>query len=109
MSSKTPDKWVILKIEVPGKEDLLKVFASWRGGYTTGDAWSLNSGISRAVSDGEYWDFYGYSGSIYRCHKDTQGTTVYTQGVLNGIIEDAKEAGVVISVVPHTTCGDGVI
>jgi hypothetical protein len=96
---KTPDKWVILKIEVPGKEPLQKVFASWSGSFTTGDAWSLNSGITQALLDGDYWDFHGYSGSVYRCHKDAHGTTVYTQGVLMDLIERAKEAGATISVV----------
>jgi hypothetical protein len=105
MSIKTPNKWVIIKIEVPNKDPLYKVFASWSGGYTAGDAWSLNSGITQALLDGDYWDFHGYSGSVYRCHKDAQGTTAYTYGVLMGMIERAKEAGATISVVAELDNG----
>jgi hypothetical protein len=62
----TPDNWVIIKF---GGSDLhYRVLAGWSGGYTTGDSWRMNSGIVRHEFDGDYWYFYGSSGSCYKCH-----------------------------------------
>lgn len=65
----TPDNWVVIRI-TNGTTTFYKVLAGWSGGYTTGDSWQLNSGVSRMETDGDYYLFYGYSGSVYRCHKD---------------------------------------
>lgn len=65
----TPDNWAVIRID-NGTETLYKVLAGWSGGYTTGDSWRLNSGVSRMETDGDYYLFYGYSGSVYRCHKN---------------------------------------
>ena len=81
----TPDRWLVLKIE-----DYYKVFATFLGGYTDGDAWKLNSGISSVEQDGDFYLFHGYSGSIYKCHKSHYGASTWTTGVLEQIMENAK-------------------
>jgi len=78
--SKTPQRWVVLKL--PNKH--YKVFATWGGGYLSGDSWRLNSGISKVEQDKDFYYFYGFSGSCYRCHKKGYGTaTSYGLNVLN--------------------------
>jgi hypothetical protein len=59
-----PDNWVVVKFP-----DHYRVLAGWSGGYLSGDSWRLNSGIVRAEQDGQYWYFYGASGSYYSCRK----------------------------------------
>ena len=67
----TPDNWVILKIRLP-EETFYKVLAGWSGGYLDGDSWRMNSGIVNVTEDGNYYLFSGSSGSIYKCHKETE-------------------------------------
>jgi len=74
-----PEEWVLVKVD----EDLVKVFGSWRGGYISGDSWRMNSGIEKIEEDGDYWLFIGYSGSVYKCHKDAYRiTSPYNEGIL---------------------------
>lgn len=95
----TPDKFVVLKIG-----DIYKVFASFYGGYLGSDSWKLNSGIqSINIYEDDYIDFIGYSGSIYRCVIGCYGTSMYSQGVLNNIIEVGKKNNVEIEILPETT------
>lgn len=70
MSEYTPDNWVLLKINNP-KDSHYRVFGGWFGGYLGSDSWRLNSGIVRHEFDGEYWKFYGSSGSCYKCYLDS--------------------------------------
>lgn len=63
-----PDNWVVLKINYDGMITY-RVLAGWSGGYLYGDSWRMNSGITRVEEDGNYYEFYGSSGSCYRCHK----------------------------------------
>jgi len=71
MSVYTPEEWCF--VEIKGSDPHLRVFGSWRGGYTTSDSWRLNSGITAVDKEGEYWIFYGSTGSEYRCHEDFYG------------------------------------
>jgi hypothetical protein len=95
--TQTPDRWLIIDCEGNG---LYKVFATWHGGYLDGDSWRLNSGIDGDVEvDGDYLLFKGYSGSVYKCHKDSYGTTAYGASIVgcNGLnvmdgYEQYKEA-----------------
>ena len=83
----TPDKWVILKINSEINNEIYKVFASWGGGYLDGDYWRINSGIVEVEEDENYYYFYGYSGSIYKCHKHTYGIIgASNKATLNNII-----------------------
>tara|TARA_R110000772_G_scaffold5691_2_gene20336 strand:- start:2133 stop:2468 length:336 start_codon:yes stop_codon:yes gene_type:complete len=101
----TPHTWLVVKI---GKEDpFYKVFATWRGGYLDGDSWKMNSGIAKVEESDDTYDFYGESGSCYRCSKNGYGSSSYTQGVLDNVIEKAKEIGTVIEIMDiDTNWGD---
>jgi hypothetical protein len=97
--TEVPSKWVILKIG-----DLYKVFGGWT------DRWKLNSGIVKIEEDDEYFYFFGYSGSCYKCRKEYYGIdndithfTSYPQGILEDIINKGKSHGVEIQVMPKDT------
>lgn len=81
MSTYTPDKWVILKLNNKG-ETAYKVLAGWSGGYLDGQSWKINSGITKVEEDDNYLLFHGYSGSVYKCHKRGYGTNMIMNGVL---------------------------
>ena len=66
-----PDNWTVIKIK--GDDPHYRVLAGWSGGYAQGDSWKLNSGIVKVEDDGLHWLFYGDSGSVYHCHKDSYG------------------------------------
>lgn len=103
MSEYTPDKWLVVKIE-GGKFSLTyKVFACWYGGYLGSDSWKLNSGITKVTKEEDFYLFEGYSGSVYKCHKNTYGVNMYGHGVLNNIINKSKEAGVSVEIMPDDT------
>lgn len=106
----TPEEWVVIKItnkdepKDPINNPVYKVFATWRGGYAGRDTWKLNSGIDRVVRMQHTFDFYGYSGSCYSCPKDSYGPgSVWCQGILNNIIEKAREAGYDVEIMPNHT------
>jgi len=97
-----PDKWLIIKIT--GEESpLYKVFATWVGGYLDGDSWKLNSGIDRVAEEEDYFLFYGYSGSCYKCHKKGYGTSSYGESVLNTIVSNAETMNYKIERMPERT------
>lgn len=77
----SPDTWVILKITNIGSETFYKVLGGWSGGYTQGDSWRMNSGITSIEEDDDYWYFKGYSGSVYRCAKSMNRLSMATAGV----------------------------
>jgi len=97
-----PDSWVVLKFITP-KRTYYKVLGSWSGGFTTGDSWRMNSGITGVELTKNSYDFHGYSGSVYSCGKNSYGTNMYTQGVLDGWIEEGKLRGMTIEVMPENT------
>jgi len=68
MSYYTPDNWVVIKIK--GDDPHYRVLAGWSGGYLDGDAWRMNSGITKVEEDEHHYLFYGSSGSCYKCHKE---------------------------------------
>ena len=102
MSEYNPDKWVMLKITHSG-HSTYKVLAGWGGSYLHGQSWKLNSGCTKIEQDGDYFLFSGYSGSVYRCHKNGYGTTGYTAQILSGFLKDAEEVNAQIEVMPEET------
>ena len=64
-----PDNWVIIKNK--GDDPHYRVLAGWSGGYTTGDSWRMNSGITSVTEDDDAFYFAGSTGSVYRCHKQS--------------------------------------
>lgn len=70
MAIYNPDKWVIIEItNQETKKVHHRVFASWSGGYLSGDSWKMNSGITAVTADENYYHFDGYSGSTYATSK----------------------------------------
>jgi len=94
MSEYKPDNWVVLKIKA-GKLDsgLFKVLGGWSGGYLDGDSWRMNSGVSEVTEDGDYYLFHGFSGSVYRCHKQAYGLRMNNAGVYNSLKENEAFVG----------------
>lgn len=91
-----PDRWVILKItENDTNNTLYRVLAGWSGGYLDGDAWRLNSGIVRIEEIDEVFDVHGYSGSVYRCHKNYDGFTALMAHIVDSWEENIKDTGTI--------------
>jgi hypothetical protein len=99
MSEYIPDKWIIVRI---GNTNLYKIFACWYGGWAGSDSWKLNSGITSVTKDGDWYSFEGASGSIYKCHINSYGTSGYGLGVLSGMVNRAAERNVVIEILDKT-------
>ena len=93
----TPSKWIIIEIS-SAEDSVRRVFGSWYGGYLNGDSWRLSSGITKVEDKGDYYLFHNESGSIYQCYKKCYGTSAYSQGVLQDMIEK-KPDNVNISIV----------
>ncbi len=81
MSEHNPDRWVILKL-LNNDKAIYKIMGSWDGGYLSSSYWRINSGISRVDKEGNYYLFYGFSGSVYRCHSHAYGSTPIMTSVL---------------------------
>jgi hypothetical protein len=58
-----------------------------------GQSWKLNSGVTKIVEDGQCYLFEGYSGSVYRCHKNAYGTVNITAGMLASWKKEFEDAG----------------
>lgn len=92
MNAYTPDRWVVLEIITP-KETIRKVFAGWYGGYTGSDSWKLNSGITDIREQDNLFEFEGYSGSTYFCHRNSYGMSGYMHSVLTSWLNQAETRG----------------
>lgn len=77
-----PDKWMLVKA-TDGDHVCYKVFASFYGGFTSGQSWKLNSGIDKVEVVDDHYLFHGRSGSIYACHKNCYGAHSYGLSVLD--------------------------
>ena len=88
MSEYKPDNWVILKIKKANAEEYFyKVLGGWSGGYLDGDSWRMNSGVSKVTEEGGYFLFHGFSGSVYKCHKQGYGLRMNNVGVYENLLE----------------------
>jgi hypothetical protein len=88
----TPHNWVVIHFN--GPDPHYKVLGGWSGSYLDSDHWRLNSGITRVEEDGDYFNFIGHSGSVYRCHKDFYGlrtNNAYVWNRLKDIHQDLVE------------------
>lgn len=98
--SETPERWVIVKIST-NDEEIFKVFGTWAGGYLDVDRWRLNSGIVSVEQDDNFYYFFGYSGSCYKCHKKGYGVaSSFGRGVLSDIVEKSNGKLIVIDEIP---------
>lgn len=101
--TENPDNWVILKITNNDKV-FYKVFGSWVGGYLTGDAWRMNSGISSIIEFDNYYYISGFSGSCYKCNIKTYGIkSTYCNEVLNLIVDNAINVNSEIEIMDANT------
>ena len=92
MSTYTPDTWVVLEFNTPKLETpTRKVFAGWYGGFAGSNSWQLNSGIASTHRDGNWLEFTGYSGSIYRCHTNNYHLSSLMHMVLSNWLKSAEE------------------
>lgn len=78
---------------------LIKLFASWNGGFAISEEWKLNSGVTDIIPLNttyvEYgYDVHGYSGSIYTIRSQQGSLNSYTSGIYASIIKKLSDAGV---------------
>ena len=85
-----PDNWVIVAIEQDDGTTFHKVLGGWSGGYLDGNTWRMNSGIDRIITDEDHYDIHGYSGSVYRCRKDTEGIRMNIANILEKLIDTGR-------------------
>ena len=102
MSDYSPDRWVVVQI-VTATECLYKVFATWSGGYASSDTWKMNTGITHSQLVDDRWEFAGYSGSVYSCHREAYGTNGYGGNVLQGFIDQMPAQGATMEIMPGDT------
>lgn len=100
MSDYYPDSYQFISISSDQDEDkIIKLFAAWHNSYLTGDAWKLNSGVTKIEQDSIFDNLYivsGYSGSQYVVNKDSTKLSSYGQGVLRDITEKAAKQGIIV-------------
>jgi hypothetical protein len=85
MSEYYPDKWVLVKLVSPVFGTVYKILGSWYGGFGGSNAWKLSSGFQDSVlssKNGKVYTFPQSSGSVYSCHAETYGMSMYTSGIL---------------------------
>ncbi len=91
----SPDRWVLL--EMDGK--IRKVLGGWSGGYLDSDNWRLSSGVESVEEDGDYYLFKNYSGSVYKCHKNSEGFTALSSRIYAGFLEKIKDTDHTIEII----------
>ena len=91
MSSYSPDKWVIVKIEHPEHGVHHKILGGWSGGYIDGDSWKLSSGLVKIEEEGDFYLMHNHSGSIYKCHKKAVGMNVISASIYSQMKGQSEE------------------
>jgi len=108
MAHYTPDSWQLVKIN--GTDPHYRIFGSWSGGYLYGDSWKLNSGVTDVTEDDKYFYFYGYSGSVYQCHKNGYGIrSPYNTSVILDYCEKSQGTMELIDEMPDIMSIDWII
>lgn len=85
MDIRSCDNWVVVFLN--GAAPHYRILAGRSGSYMTGDSWRMNSGITSVEEDGDYFLFYGSSGSCYKCHKEQYCLRMNTAGIWNQLQE----------------------
>ena len=91
MNIYTPDVWEVLEFYSPEYGITEKVLAGWYGGWAGAESWKLNSGITKTEIVGDWIEFTGYTGSIYRCHKNSRKMSGYTMSIYNSFLDQLKD------------------
>ena len=94
-----PDSWVVVKITTE-TDVIYKVLAGWSSSYLTGSHWRLNSGITIVFERKDQVDFYGNSGSLYKCRKGLYGLKMGTAGIYNDMVSRFGDA---VEMMPEDT------
>ena len=104
MKEYSPDNWQIIKIKAPDHPQHFRVIAGWYGGYTQGDSWKISSGVEGIVDKGTYWEMAQTSGSVYKCHKECERSSMNTHSIFtmyrNLYADKFKEQPWVFEIVP---------
>jgi len=96
-----PDKWTVLKHKNPEGEEHIRIYATWAGGYLSGDGWQMSSGIVKAHQGDNGYVCTTMSGNEYFCRYRSYGIAgVHNMGVLTNLYERFKNKG-------HTLTGVG--
>ena len=94
-----PDGWRFV-IFRHNDQEVIKVFASWSGGYTQADSWKLNSGCESITEDDNYYYVSGFSGSVYQCSKHGEDRlNAYGRIILSNLYENAISAGAAVELI----------
>lgn len=99
MTTYTPDRWVITKLQKVGEEPYYRILAGWYGGFTTGDSWKLSSGVEKVVEHEKCYEFFQASGSIYICYKNSRGMSMYMMSVFGSLKESGETNGILFDLV----------
>ena len=87
----TPDRWVVLEFSHNG-EKTRKLLGGWIGGYAKADTWRMNSGITEVKDEGDFFLFSGYSGSVYKCWKQSEGMTSLSADIYESFLKQVQES-----------------
>lgn len=93
MSEYTPDVWVMVEIVSPEHGIVNKLLCGWYGGYLYGDSWKLSSGNLQEHMEGDFIVFPQESGSVYRCHKDSQRFSGLTGSIFASYAKKLDDLG----------------
>ena len=92
MRTYTPDRWTIIEISSAENGSILKILASWYGGFASGDSWKLSSGIETIQEFDNRYEVINSSGSLYVLFKgeSAYGMSGYSSGVFMNICEQLR-------------------
>lgn len=97
MSTYTPDVWVVLEFATP-TETFHKVLAGWYGGFAGSNSWKLNSGITEVRRDGDWMEFRGHSGSVYRGKVGNYHMSSLMHSIYSMLLKQSETQGVTIRI-----------
>jgi len=86
----TPDVWSIVRFKPKGKPAFYKVLGGWHGSYLYGSSWKLNSGVESIDKVNGFYIVSGYSGSVYKCHEESEGMNHLLLAILLQLKESLK-------------------
>lgn len=91
-----PDFWMVIALKKSAQDRVIRVLASWRQTYLTGEEWRASSPIRCMERKGGRVIISVESGSTYNCPYANYGTTGYAQEALEDLIDEGRREGVLI-------------
>ena len=92
MSEYIPDKWEIVNLKLD-ELNTDKVIGSWYGGFFRENEWRLSSGVTKVIENDNHYEIHNESGSVYLCHKKSQGMSSYAHQVYQDFKKKVEEQG----------------